>query len=116
MHLAAQAMAFSLPTKSFDYALSGVPILVHCPEDFSLSRFFAKNRCGYVLNDPRTEAVRQWLDAWRAGQIPALDDTARLKTLAKYTPDENKRILWQVLGEEVDRAARRTTRDRSQLQ
>ena len=104
--LAAQAMALSLPTKSFDYALSGVPILVHCPEDFALSRFFVRNRCGHVLNDARIEAVREWIDQWRAGQIPEVDEQARLKTLALFTPEENKRILWGVLGEEVDRARR----------
>lgn len=106
--MAANAMAFSLPTKSFDYALSGVPILVHCPEDFSLSRFFARHQCGYVLNDPRTEAVREWLDAWRAGRIRPLDDADRMRTLAMHSPAENKRILWQVLSEEVDRRKKRS--------
>ncbi len=105
--MAANAMAFSLPTKSFDYALSGVPILVHCPEEFSLSRFFARHQCGYVLNDSRTEAIREWLDAWRTGKIPPFDDRARLKTLALHSAAENKRILWQVMTEEVDRRAKR---------
>jgi hypothetical protein len=111
--LGAQAMEFSLPTKSFDYVLSGVPILVHCPAGFSLSRFFEQGGCGHVLNDPRTEAVRQWLDAWRAGQIPDLAEAARTKTLAMYTAEENQRTLWEVLGEEADRARRAKARDHS---
>jgi hypothetical protein len=112
--LAAQAMALSLPTKSFDYALSGVPILVHCPEDFALSRFFVRNGCGHVLNDPTIEAVREWIDQWRTGKIPEVDEQARLKTLALFTPEKNKRVLWGVLGEEVDRVRRRKLRGRSQ--
>ncbi len=68
--MAAGAMEFSLPTKSFDYLLSGVPILAHCPDKFSLSKFFTRNACGHVLNDPRIEAVRQWLVAWRADLFP----------------------------------------------
>lgn len=106
-NMAANAMAFSLPTKSFDYALSGVPMLVHCPEEFALSRFFVRNRCGYVLNDPNTEAVRQWIEAWRVGAIPPLDESDRLKTLGLHSVEENKRVLWQVLAEEADRRAKR---------
>jgi Glycosyltransferase Family 4 len=106
---AAGAMEFSLPTKSFDYLLTGTPILAHCPEEFSLSRFFTRFPCGYVLNDPRSEAVKSWLDYWRADMFPPLDDAVRLQTLAMYTPAENKRILWRVLAEEVDRAITRKT-------
>ena len=99
----AGAMEFSMPTKSFDYLLSGARILVHCPADFSLSRFFTKFPCAHVLNDPSIAALRQWLDAWRANRVPASDDSVRRRTLAMYTPAENKRILWQVLAEEVAR-------------
>jgi hypothetical protein len=103
---AAGAMKFSLPTKCFDYLLTGTPIVAHCPEDFSLSRFLSRYPCAYVLNDPGAEALKQWLDAWRAGMLPPLDDGLRRRTLAMYTPEENKRILWQVLVEEVDGATR----------
>jgi hypothetical protein len=103
-YAAAGAMEFSLPTKSFDYLLTGVPILAHCPENFSLSKFFNRFPCGYVLNDPRPDAVKQWLDDWRAGTLPPLNDEVRQSTLAMYTPAENKRVLWQVLAEEVKNA------------
>ena len=39
------------PTKSIEYLLSGVPILVHCPIDYFLSDFFVQNKCGLVVND-----------------------------------------------------------------
>jgi hypothetical protein len=101
---AAGAMELSLPTKSFDYLLTGTPILAHCPEHFSLAKFFKRFPCGYVLSDPRIEAVKKWLCAWRSGEILQLDDAVRQKTLAMYTPAENKRTLWQVFAEEIDRA------------
>lgn len=104
-NMAAGGMEFSLPTKSFDYLVAGAPILAHCPANYSLSRFFRRFPCGYVLNDPDAGALKNWLDAWRAGRFPQLDDDVRLRTLAMYSPDHNKCVLWQVLAEEVDRAA-----------
>ena len=109
-NIAADSLQFSFPTKSLDYLLTGRPILVHCPAEFELSRFFVKHNCGYVLNDAPSEAVGKWLDAWRAGRVAPLDDADRLRTLALYSPEENKRLLWKVLGEEVDRAAGHATR------
>ena len=102
------AMEFSLPTKIFDFLLSGVPILAHCPPHFSLSRFFRKYPCAHILNEPGPEAVRRWLAAWRGGEIPPLSDTVRLSTLQMYTPKENKRVLWKVLAEETDRKIKRS--------
>jgi len=38
------------PTKTIEYLLSGRPIIVHCHEDYFLSKFFKKNNCGLVIN------------------------------------------------------------------
>ncbi len=110
---ASGAMELSLPTKSFDYLVAGSPILVHCPEHFSLSRFFNRYRCGYVLNEPGAAALKNWLASWRAGKIPPLTDSQRREALAMCSPEENKRILWEVLSEEVERATSRGSRPRT---
>ncbi len=104
---AAGAMELSLPTKIFDYLLTGVPILAHCPEGFALAAFFRRHPCAYVLNESGADAVKQWLAGWRAGSLPPLDDALRLRTLAMYSADQNKRTLMQVVTEEVENAAAR---------
>ena len=49
--LTTDALQYSFPTKSLDYLLAGPPILVHCPAEFELSRFFRERECAHVLND-----------------------------------------------------------------
>jgi hypothetical protein len=39
------------PTKTPEYLASGRPILVHCPEDWFLARFFREHGCGRVVSD-----------------------------------------------------------------
>lgn len=43
-------LATIFPTKTPEYLASGVPIVVHCPEDYFLSRFFRENNCGIVVS------------------------------------------------------------------
>jgi glycosyltransferase involved in cell wall biosynthesis len=45
-----ECLQYVLPTKSIDFLITGKKILVHCPADYELSRFFKKWDCGYVLN------------------------------------------------------------------
>jgi glycosyltransferase involved in cell wall biosynthesis len=45
------------PTKAVEYLFSGVPIVVHCPENYFLARFFTENNCGYVVSDRSAEAL-----------------------------------------------------------
>lgn len=49
------------PTKVPEYLGSGRPILVHCPDDYSLGDFFRKHDCGRVVADRSDEAL---LKAW----------------------------------------------------
>jgi hypothetical protein len=45
------ALATIFPTRTMEYLQSGVPILVHAPEDCFLSQFFKKQKCGYVVSE-----------------------------------------------------------------
>lgn len=44
-------LATIFPTKTPEYLASGVPIIVHCPEDYFLARFFRENNCGIVISE-----------------------------------------------------------------
>jgi glycosyltransferase involved in cell wall biosynthesis len=95
------SLQYAFPTKSLDYLVCGTPILVHCPKEFELSQFFSGHNCGYVVNESGPEAIAAWLDRWLAGEIAALDDAARLNTLDVFSPEANKRLLWQIIAEET---------------
>lgn len=43
-------LATIFPTKTIEYLISGRPIIVHCPEEYFLSKFFIKYDCGIVIN------------------------------------------------------------------
>ncbi len=49
------------PQKMGEYLASGVPVLVHAPEDAFVSQFFKKQECGLVVNDASelAEAVKR---------------------------------------------------------
>ncbi len=95
------SLQYAFPTKSLDYLVGGTPVLVHCPDSFELSRFFVGHKCGHVVNEPGAEAVENWLNCWLAGEIEPLDDADRLATLDVFSPTENKRLLWKIIGEET---------------
>lgn len=45
------------PTKTIEYLISGRPIIVHCPKDYFLAKFFNDNNCGIVITDRDTEKI-----------------------------------------------------------
>jgi hypothetical protein len=96
-----QSLQYAFPTKSLDYLVCGRSVLVHCPNNFELSQFFAGHNCGHVLNEPGPLAVEQWLDRWLAGQIAHLADSDRLETLDVFSAAANKRLLWEIIDEET---------------
>lgn len=49
------------PTKTPEYLASGRPILVHCPDDYFLAKFFKKYGCGLVVSDYSERAIRDGL-------------------------------------------------------
>jgi glycosyltransferase involved in cell wall biosynthesis len=55
-------LATIFPTKVPEYLGTGRPILVHCPEDYYLARFFRERGCGLVVTERSEEAlVEAWL-------------------------------------------------------
>ena len=97
--LTTDALQYAFPTKSLDYLLAGPPILVHCPRTFELSRFFSDHGCAQVLNDGEPVALQQWFEAWLAGQVVAIDSAARSRAVQVFSPQENRRLLWEVMAE-----------------
>jgi len=65
-------LATIFPTKTVDYLISGRPIIVHCPENYFLGKFFKKHKCGFILNDRNTNSIE-----FQISQI--FKDTNRLK-------------------------------------
>jgi len=108
--LTTDALQFAFPTKSLDYLVVGTPILVHCPENFELSRFFRQHGCGHVLNDGQPAALAKWLEAWLAGGMKPPDDVARHEALQLFSAQENRRVLWQTIWEETAAEQNRTTK------
>ncbi|MDA9325356.1 glycosyltransferase [Flavobacteriales bacterium] len=51
------------PTKTIEYLISGRPILVHCPEEYFLAKFFKKHKCGIVLTDRNPQVIKEQIEA-----------------------------------------------------
>lgn len=51
------------PTKTIEYLISGRPILVHCPEEYFLAKFFKKHKCGIVLTDRDPKKIKEQIEA-----------------------------------------------------
>lgn len=45
------------PTKTPEYLASGRPIMVHCPENYFLARFFREHGCGVVVSERSIESL-----------------------------------------------------------
>jgi len=112
--LTANALQYAFPTKSLDYLLAGPPILVHCPKNYELSRFFSVHACAQVLNEGEPAALQGWIDAWLAGQLAAPDAAARGRAVEVFSPQENRRLFWEVMSE-VSTVSRNKTSAKTQL-
>ncbi|MDA7566610.1 hypothetical protein N8769_01410 [Flavobacteriaceae bacterium] len=51
------------PTKTIEYLISGRPIIVHCPEEYFLAKFFKKHKCGIVLTDKNPQLIKEQIEA-----------------------------------------------------
>ena len=69
-------LATIFPTKTPEYLASGRPILVHCPEDYFLARFFKKHKCGLVVSDKTKEFLAQSL-------VSLLLDTEEIRDMGR---------------------------------
>ena len=98
--IAEAELATAFPTKVIEYLAAGRPILVHCPENYFLARFFREHKCGIVVSTrdvgdieaamskllserPEVDSIRR--NAMRAAQIFSID---RLKVAFSQTLEE----------------------------
>ena len=51
-------LATIFPTKTIEYLISGRPIIVHCPKEYFLSKFFKKYECGIVINQRDIQKIK----------------------------------------------------------
>lgn len=51
----------SMPTKLTEYLVSGVPILLYCPEEIALSKYVSKHGAAVVCNQPDKTMLQQLL-------------------------------------------------------
>ena len=55
------------PTKTPEYLATGNLIIVHCPENYFLAKFFRKHNCGIVISEQSDEAIEKVLRGILAG-------------------------------------------------
>jgi glycosyltransferase involved in cell wall biosynthesis len=58
-------LATCFGTKSSEYLVGRKPILLHCPGDYFMARFYKRWDCGLVVDDPDTSALRSGLERLR---------------------------------------------------
>lgn len=61
-------MATCFGIKSYEYFLSQRPVLLHCPDDYFIARFFRERDCGMLVGDPGPEALKSALVKLRSDQ------------------------------------------------
>lgn len=76
----ADELATIFPTKTPEYLAAGRPILVHCPGDYFLARFFRERGCGLVITDRSQAALIGGIEHLLAGgdQVDAMRRAALL--------------------------------------
>jgi len=62
------ALETIFPTRTMEYLQSGVPILVHCPSDYFLARFFTEHACGVVVSVRSEVEIARAIEALATGQ------------------------------------------------
>ena len=73
------------PTKTIEYLISGRPILVHCPEEYFLARFFKKYQCGIVLTERDPKKIKEHIET-------VLNDEEKLKVMVENAYKTSKRF------------------------
>ncbi|MFV1980301.1 MAG: glycosyltransferase, partial [Rhodothermia bacterium] len=81
-------LATIFPTKTPEYLASGRPILVHCPENYFLARFFREHGCGTVVCERSLGSIEEAFREIRAGgsHIRAQTDNA-LAATSRFLPE-----------------------------
>jgi hypothetical protein len=91
--LPAASLRYVLPTKAVDYLSAGPPILVHCPNSYETSRFFAEYEAGYQLNNDAPNALREWIVNWHSGAFAPIEDRNVLKAVDAFASEKNLKLF-----------------------
>ena len=67
-HVHRDELATIFPTKTPEYLAAGVPIIVHCPEDYFMAKFFKDHDCGFVVSERSEDAISNTISLIHSGQ------------------------------------------------
>lgn len=92
-------MATIFPTKTPEYLASGVPVVVHCPEDYFLAAFFRENACGLVISTRDEAEIDRELSAFLANKPLQQEMAMRAQTLKYlFEPELNAGIMKNIIA------------------
>jgi hypothetical protein len=81
-------LATIFPTKTPEYLASGRPILVHCPEDYFLARFFRHHDCGTIVSERSVDALADAIRTIRQGGAEVRRRSQNgLTAMGRFMPD-----------------------------
>jgi len=98
-------LATIFSTKIVEYAMSGRPILAHCPEGYFVAKFIRKYRCGVVVSHRSCDALKQEITELLENRTKqrALEENCR-ETLKYF--DGNR--VTEIFKREIDAVMRGT--------
>lgn len=74
------------PTKTIEYLASGRPILLHCPENYFLTRFCQEHDCAEIVNERSEDALVAAMERLRTDKERALQLSRNaLRTAAMFS-------------------------------
>jgi Glycosyl transferase 4-like domain len=72
-------------TKTYEYFLSGRPVLLHCRSEFAMARFFHLWQCGLVVTTPGPEGLKRAIDHLTSNaEVCAQLTTNALRALVQF--------------------------------
>lgn len=99
-------VASSLPAKTGEYMSTSVPILVHAPHGSYLSDLFQKEQCGFVVDCPDSERLREMVARILRDSEDAQEVASKALTVARryfaseMVRDRFRKYLLGILAEE----------------
>lgn len=88
-HVHRDELATIFPTKTPEYLAAGVPIIVHCPEDYFMAKFFKDNDCGFVVSERSEEAISDAISVIHSGMDEVIEKRRNALMAAKiFDSDE----------------------------
>jgi hypothetical protein len=80
------------PGKLSDYLISGIPILIHAPEDSYISKYAKKYNLAYVNNDKNPGSLLNTIEYIKNNSQESADKVRNAHRVAQEFHDPNKNI------------------------